>query len=129
MSSAVSSTMTGCGGYVAVLVADFDELVDDDAAEELFLGGEDGLVVGDVVADLGEFVEDLVDGELGEAVELQFEDGVDLAVAEDERAVDGAGRDGPRGASVVSMPYLLASSVTPASSVPRRLTRAAGEEG
>ena len=33
-----------------------------------------------------EFVEELVDGELGEAVELQFEDGVDLAVAEDERA-------------------------------------------
>ena len=41
-------------------------------------GGEDGLELGDVVADVGELVEELVDGELGEAVELQFEDGVDL---------------------------------------------------
>ena len=44
-------------------------------------GGEDGLVLGDVVADVAELVEELVDGELGEAVELQFEDGVDLLVA------------------------------------------------
>ncbi len=44
------------------------------------------LVLGDVVADHAELVEELVDGELGEAVELEFEDGVDLAVAEDERA-------------------------------------------
>jgi len=33
---------------------------------------------------LAELVEELVDGELGEAVELQFEDGVDLLVGEDE---------------------------------------------
>ena len=70
---------------VAVLVADLGELLDDDAAE-LGRGGEDGLVLGDVVADFGEFLEELVDGELGEAVELQFEDGVDLLVAEDQRA-------------------------------------------
>ncbi len=38
-----------------------------------------------------ELVEELVDGELGEAVELQLEDGVDLAVGEDERA---GGREG-----------------------------------
>ena len=74
---------------VAVLVADLGELLDDDFAE-LRGRGEDGLVLGDVVADLGELVEELVDGELGEAVELQFEDGVDLLVAEDERA--GGGR-------------------------------------
>ncbi len=43
-------------------------------------GGEDGLELGDVVADFGEFLEELVDGELGKAVELQFEDGVDLLV-------------------------------------------------
>ena len=70
---------------VAVLVADLFELLDDDFAE-LLLGGEDGLVLGDVVADLGELFEELVDGELSESVELQFEDGVDLAVAEDQRA-------------------------------------------
>ena len=34
------------------------------------------------VADLAEFFEDFVDGELGEAIELQFEDGVDLAQRE-----------------------------------------------
>ena len=78
---------------VAVLVADLFELGDDDAAE-LLLRRQDALVVGDVVADLGEFVEELVDGELGEAVELQFEDGVDLAVAEDERAGGTGGCDG-----------------------------------
>ena len=75
----------GGAAGVAVLVADLGELLDDDAAE-LGRGGEDGLVLGDVVADFGEFLEELVDGELGEAVELQFEDGVDLLVAEDQRA-------------------------------------------
>jgi hypothetical protein len=75
----------GGAAGVAVLVADVFELLDDDAAE-LFLAGEDGLVLGDVVADGAELVEELVDGELGEAVELQLEDGVDLAVAEDQGA-------------------------------------------
>ena len=73
---------------VAVLVADFGELLDDDFAE-LGLRGEDGFVLGDGVADGAEFVEELVDGELGEAVELQLEDGVDLLEREDERG--GAG--------------------------------------
>ncbi len=45
---------------------------------------EDGFVLGDAVADGAELVEELVDGELGEAVELQFEDGVNLFVTEDE---------------------------------------------
>src|SRR6185369_7712150 len=75
---------------VAVLVADLFELLDDDAAE-FFLGGEDGLELLDAGADLGELFEELVDGELGEAVELQLEDGVDLAVGEDEGA---GGREG-----------------------------------
>ena len=52
------------------------------------------LVLGDVFADPGEFVDELVDGELGEAVELELEDGVDLAVGEDEGAVDAGGGDG-----------------------------------
>ena len=36
-------------------------------------------VLGDLFADFAQFVEDFVDRELGEAIELQFEDGVDLA--------------------------------------------------
>ena len=68
---------------VAVLVADVGEFLDDDFAE-LGLRGEDGFVLGDGVADGAEFVEQLVDGELGEAVELQFQDGVDLLEREDE---------------------------------------------
>ncbi len=76
---------------VAVILADGLELLDDDRAQ-LLLGGEDGLVLGDVVADFGQLVEQLVDGELGEAVELQFEDGVDLAVAEVERGADEGSR-------------------------------------
>jgi len=75
---------------VAVFVADLGELFDDDFAELLF-AGEDGLELGDVVADLGELFEELVDGELGEAIELQFEDRVDLAVGEDEDAGGGEG--------------------------------------
>ncbi len=70
---------------VAVLVADLGELFDDEFAE-FGRRGEDGLELGDVVADFGQLFESLVDGELGEAVELQFEDGVDLPVAEDEGA-------------------------------------------
>ena len=70
--------------HVAVLVADFGEFADDDLAE-LLLAGQDGFVLGDVFADDAEFFEQLVHGELGQAVELQFEDGVDLPIAEDER--------------------------------------------
>ena len=75
---------------VAVILADGFEFLDDDGAE-LFLRGEDGFVLGDVVADFAELVQQLVDGELGEAIELQFEDGVDLAVAEGEGGVDQRG--------------------------------------
>ena len=97
-SSAMRSSRLELGGLVedlgaagvAVLVADLGELFDDDFAE-LGGGGEDGLELGDVVADFGELFEELVDGELGEAVELQFEDGVDLLVAEDQRAGGGEG--------------------------------------
>src|ERR1700721_624509 len=65
---------SGAGGG-AVLIANLGELLDDDFAE---LGGrgEDGLELGDVVADFGELFEQLVDGELGEGVELQCEDRV-----------------------------------------------------
>ena len=66
---------------VAVLVADFFKFLDDDRAQ-LGFAGQDRLVLGDARAHLVQLVEQLVDGELGEAVELQFEDGVDLAEGE-----------------------------------------------
>ncbi len=66
---------------VAVLVANLFEFLDDDVAQ-LLVAGEDRLVLGDLVADLAELLEDFVDGELREAIELQLEDGVDLAERE-----------------------------------------------
>ncbi len=49
---------------------------------QLLVAGEDGVQFGDALADLREFLEDFVDGKAREAVQLQFEDGVDLDVAE-----------------------------------------------
>ncbi len=66
---------------VAVLVADLFEFLDDDRAQ-LDFAGQDRFVLGDALAHLLEFVEQFVDGELREAIELQFEDGVDLAQRE-----------------------------------------------
>ncbi len=66
---------------VAVLVANLFQLLDDDRAQ-LVLAGQDGFVLGDLLAHLLQLVEQFVDGELREAVELQFEDGVDLAEGE-----------------------------------------------
>ncbi len=66
---------------VAVLVANFFEFLDDDGAQ-LLVAGEDRLVLGDACAYLVQFVEQFVDGELRQAIELQFEDGVDLAQRE-----------------------------------------------
>ena len=66
---------------VAVLVADVFKLLDDDRAQFL-LAAQDLFVLGDLGADLLQLVQELVDGELGEAIELQFENGVDLAQSE-----------------------------------------------
>ena len=70
--------------------------------------------LGDALADLREFLEDFVDGKLRQAVQLQFEDGVNLDVAEAEPF---AGADAP------VMPYFLASSFTPFIVVSRLPTR------
>ncbi len=78
--------------FVAEALADVFELFDDDAAEFL-LGGRGWTRTRRCCRGRAEFVEELVDGELGEAVELQLEDGVDLAVGEDERGGGGAGRE------------------------------------
>ena len=64
----------------------FAQLGDDDGFQLLF-AGEDRLQFGDAVADLREFLEDFVDGELSEAMQLQFEDRVDLRVRETEAAL------------------------------------------
>src|SRR4029077_13243720 len=66
---------------VAVEFLYFFEFLDDDAAKFL-LGGEDRFVILDALADLFQFVGNLVDGKLGEAVQLQFEDGFSLARSE-----------------------------------------------
>ena len=66
---------------VAVLVANFFEFLDDDRAQ-LLVAGQDRFVLGDPLAHLLQFVQNLVDGELGQAIELQFENGVDLAQRE-----------------------------------------------
>jgi hypothetical protein len=50
---------------VAVVLADGLELLDDDRAQLLFRS-KNRLVLSDVVADLGQFLEQLVNGELGE---------------------------------------------------------------
>ena len=66
---------------VAVTVANLFEFLDDDGAEFLF-AGEDLFVLGNLQTDFFELVENLVDRKLGEAVELQLEDGVDLLEGE-----------------------------------------------
>ena len=44
-----------------------------------FSDAEDRFVLGDVLADILQLFENFVDGELRQAIELQFEDGVGLA--------------------------------------------------
>ena len=44
--------------------------------------GQDGFVLGNALAHFDQFLEDLVGRKLGEAIELQFEDGVDLPIAQ-----------------------------------------------
>src|SRR5580658_2000156 len=72
-----------CASIVSVSFEDFAQLGDDDGLQLLF-AREDFRELGDALADLGEFLKDLIDGELREAVELQLEDGVDLDVTEAE---------------------------------------------
>src|SRR5216684_996300 len=94
---------------VAVRLLHFLELAGDDLLQ-LFVAGEDFFQLGDVLADGLQFLENFVDRELRQAVELQFEDGVDLDGREAEAA--------PRPAGSPSMGptlYFLPSSLTPSS--------------
>src|SRR5208282_3149722 len=78
---------------VSVSLKDFAQLGDDHGFQFLF-AREDFRELGDALADLGEFLEDFIDGELGEAVELQLEDGVYLNVTEAEPFARPCHRDG-----------------------------------
>jgi hypothetical protein len=73
--------------FVAIFVADLFKLLDDDCAE-LLVAAQDSLVLIDARTDFSEFLEQLIDRELGQAVELQLEDGVDLAKRESLFFVD-----------------------------------------
>ena len=86
---------------VAVIFLDFAQLADDHLLQLLF-AGQNFLQLGDQRADLGQFLQDFVDGELRQPVQLQFEDGVDLGVAEAD-------------ATSSARPYFLRSSLTPLS--------------
>ena len=66
---------------VAVLFANLFKLGDDYLAQS-FVAAQNLFVLGDLLEDLVEFVENLVDRELSEAIELQLEDGVDLTQRE-----------------------------------------------
>ncbi len=69
---------------------DFAQLARDDLLE-LFVARKDFAQFGDQVADGLQFLDNFIDGELREAVQLQFEDGIDLRIAERE-GVATAGR-------------------------------------
>ena len=73
---------------VAVGFVDFAELGGDDLLE-LFLAGKNFFQLGDEFADGFQFLENFVDGELRQAMELQFEDGVDLDGSEAESGAAG----------------------------------------
>ena len=70
---------------VAEVLLDFLQLLDDDGAQHLFRT-QNLQVLGDHALDLGQFVEDLLLLHAGEALELQFDDGLRLAFAEVEHA-------------------------------------------
>src|SRR5277367_4864618 len=65
---------------VAVKLLDLFQLFDNYAAQLLFRG-QNRFILGDVLADLRELLQQLVDRELRQSVELQFEHGIDLPVA------------------------------------------------
>src|SRR5947209_9434243 len=66
---------------VAVHLLNFFEFLHDHAAK-LFLGGENGFILGNVLAREIQFLGDFIDGELGQAVQLQFENRVRLRGSE-----------------------------------------------
>src|SRR5271156_2959915 len=66
--------------FIAIGLYDFAQFRDDDGFQFLF-AAEDFTQLGDLFADLFQLGENVVNGKLGEAVQLQFEDGVNLRKA------------------------------------------------
>src|SRR5579872_177882 len=66
---------------VAIQLFNFFELFDDDGSQFLF-GAENGFVLGDVVADFFQLVRNFIDRKFGQAMQLQFEDGIGLLGSE-----------------------------------------------
>src|SRR6266849_6639237 len=75
---------------VAVRLLHFLEFAGDDLLQ-LFVGGENFFQLGDVLADGLQFLENLVDRELRQAVELQFKDGINLNRSESESGATAGG--------------------------------------
>ena len=90
-SSLISSTLVDDlrAALVAVGFVDFAQLGGDDLLQFL-LAGENFFQLGDQLADGFQFLENFVDGELRQAVQLQFEDGVDLDGSEAESGAAGS---------------------------------------
>src|ERR1051325_10208383 len=84
---------------VAVFLLYFFQLADDHGLQ-LFLAGQDFFQLGDAVADGLQFFDDFVDGELRQAMQLQFENGVHLNGR--EAPGDGARRLAFHAAKIVS---------------------------
>src|SRR5579864_1645391 len=78
---------------VAVLLFDLFEFLDDHAAQFLF-GREDGLVLGNALAGFFQLVGDFIDGKLGQAMQLQFEDCVSLLRGEGLLGIEFGGTAG-----------------------------------
>src|SRR5690242_3552941 len=74
---------------VPISLRDLAQLRDDDALQ-LFIAGENGLQLGDALANLRQFFQDFVNRELRQPVQLQFENGVNLRVAKAKTATRGA---------------------------------------
>ena len=66
---------------IAEVFLNFFQFLDDYGAQD-FLGTEDVEIFGDLLLDVGQFVDDLLLLHAGEALELQFDDGLGLALGE-----------------------------------------------
>src|SRR5437660_9937 len=78
---------------VAVLLFDLFEFLDDHAAQFLF-GREDGLVLGNALAEFFQIVGDFIDAKPVQAMQLQFEDCVSLPRGEGLLAIEFGGTAG-----------------------------------
>ena len=67
---------------VAKLLAHRFQLLHDQTPRSFGLRRQNGFVLGNALPHFDQFLDDLIGRKLGEAVELQFENGVDLPVAQ-----------------------------------------------